>query len=130
MKLDWRSIWKAMGLGMLLSAAGSAFFFIVWIRPIEAAFNVVLGATIGFLFGYVSVRNGGDDRFTPMAVGGALSAVLPAALAWTSSLVWNIDPDTGERIFLMLGILSGPLLGGVAGVVGGLVGGLLYASKF
>jgi len=129
MALDWRSIGKALLLGLVLSALGSLLFFFVRFRVAEAIFNCCLGAVVGFLFGHISVRSGGDDRFGPMAVGGAISAILPAALIWTTSFAWNISPDTGEGIFVSFGLLAGPLLGGVAGVIGGLVGGLLYASR-
>ena len=130
MKLDWRSIWKAMLLGLALAALGSLFFFWVQLPQLEAVFNFAVGVTVGFLFGWISIRNNGDDRFSSMGVGGAISAVIPVVLAWSTSLAYSVRTDALVRTFEPMGIIIGLLVGSPVGVILGLVGGLIYASKF
>jgi len=130
MKLDWRSIWKAMLLGSALAAFGSIFFYWVRLPQLEAVFNFLVGVAVGFLFGWISIRNNGDDRFSSMGVGGAISAVTPVVLAWSTSLAYSVQSDSVARTFQPMGIVIGLLAGSPVGVILGLVGGLIYASKF
>ncbi len=131
MRLDVRSILKAAAWGLVAAVLGSLFFRLVQIPRMEAVFNVVLGGGIGFLFGRITIRNGGDDSFSAMAVGGGLSAIAPVVLAWLTSMA---APQPYAGTFQLIldppGIFMALVLGGCAGLVSGVVGGLIHASRY
>ena len=131
MRLDTRSIQKAAALGLIIAVLSSLFFRLVSIPRLEAIFNVALGGVIGFLFGRISIRHGGSDGFSEMAVGGGLAAILPVALAWMASMGIGA-PGAGVLDFTLnpTGVFLGLVYGTVAGVASGVVGGLIYASRF
>lgn len=131
MRLDVRSIAKAAALGLVVAIAGSLLFRLVHLPRVEAIFNVVLGGGIGFLFGRITIRHGGDDGFSAMAVGGGLAAVVPVVIAWLSSMA-VMPPDAGIFQFVLnpSGLFAGLVFGGLTGIVSGVIGGLIYASRF
>jgi len=127
MRLDVRSIVKAAAWGMLLVVAGGLLFAFVSIPHLEAIFNVAIGVAIGVLFGWITVRCGGLDGFSPMAVGGCLAAIVPVAMAWAATSAIG-GPGSGALEFALNpgGMVSGAVLGAAAGVIGALI----YASRF
>ena len=131
MRLDVCSIAKATAWGLVVAMAGSLLFRLVHVPRVEAIFNVVLGGGIGFLFGRITIRHGGDDGFSSMAVGGGLAAVVPVVIAWLSSMA-VLPPDAGIFQFVLnpSGLFVGLLFGGLTGIVSGVIGGLIYASRF
>jgi hypothetical protein len=131
MRLDARSIVKAAAWGLAIAVAGSILFRFVHLLRVEAIFNVVLGGGIGFLFGRITIRNGGDDGFSAMAVGGGLAAVVPVVIAWLSSMA-VVSRDVGFFRFVLnpSGLFAGLVFGGITGIVTGVIGGLIYASRF
>lgn len=131
MRLDVRSIVKAAAWGLVVAIAGSLLFWLVHVPRVEAIFNVALGGGIGFLFGRITIRNGGDDSFSAMAVGGGLAAVVPVVIAWVSSMA-VVPPDAGIFQFVLnpSGLFAGLVFGGLTGIVSGVIGGLIYTSRF
>ena len=122
---------KATACGLAVAVAGSLLFRLVHLPRVEAVFNVILGGGIGFLFGRITVRTGGDDGFSPMAVGGGLAAVVPVVIAWMSSMA-VAHPDVGTVQFILnpSGLFAGLVFGGITGIVTGMIGGLIYSSRF
>ena len=131
MRLDVRSVLKAAGLGLVIAVLGSLFFRLVHVPRVQAVFNVFLGGGIGFLFGRITIRSGGDDSFSAMAVGGGLAAAAPVILAWVSSMA-VVYPDVGifQLTLNSQGVFAGLVFGGLTGLVAGVVGGLIYASRY
>jgi len=131
MRLDACSILKAAALGLIIAVLSSLFFRFVSIPRLEAIFNVALGGVIGFLFGRISIRHGGADGFSEMAVGGCLAAILPVALAWMASMGVGA-PGAAVLDFTLnpTGVFLGLVYGVFTGAVSGVVGGLIYASRF
>jgi hypothetical protein len=131
MRLDVRSIVKAAAWGLVVAIAGSLLFRLVHVPRLEAIFNVALGGGIGFLFGRITIRNGGDDGFSAMAVGGGLAAVVPVMIAWLSSMA-VAPPDAGILRFVLNppGLFAGLVFGALTGLVSGVIGGLIYASRY
>jgi len=115
-----RSIAEAAAWGSVVVIAGSLLFRLVHAPRVEAIFNAALSCGIGFLFGRITIRQGGDDGFSAMAVGGALAAV---AIAWLASMA-VVLPDGGIVEFVLnpSGLFAGLVFGGL--------GGLVYASRF
>jgi hypothetical protein len=131
MRLDVRSIAKAAAWGLVVAVLGSVFFRFVHVPPLEGIFNIVLGGVVGFLFGRITIRNGGDDRFSAMAVGGASAAVVPVVIKWMSGAALGA-PGAGALDFTLYppGVFYALVFGGSVGVMTGLAGALIYASRF
>ncbi len=131
MRLDVRSILKTAGLGMIIAVLGSILFRAVRIVWLETIFDFALGGGIGFLFGRITIRNGGDDSFSAMAVGGAMAAVVPVVLKWISRAALGA-PWAGALDFTLYppGVFYALVFGISVGVMSGLVGALIYASRY
>ncbi len=131
MRLDARSILKAAAMGLIIAVLSSLLFRLVTIPRLEAIVNVALGGVIGFLFGRISIRHGGADGFSEMAVGGCLAAIVPVTLAWMASM--GVGAPGAGVLDLTLnpaGVFLGLVCGTLTGAVSGVVGGLIYASRF
>lgn len=131
MRLDVSSILKAAGLGLIIAVLGSVLFRVVRIVWLETIFDLTLGGGIGFLFGRITIRNGGDDSFSAMAVGGALAAVVPVVIKWMSRAALGA-PWAGALDFTLYppGVFYALVIGGSVGVMAGLAGALIYASRY
>jgi hypothetical protein len=131
MRLDVGSIAKAAAWGLVVAIVGSLLFRLVHVPRVEAIFNVVLGGGIGFLFGRFTIRHGGDDGYSAMAVGGALAAVVPVVIKWMSGAALGA-PGAGALDFTLYppGVFYALVFGGSVGVMTGLAGALIYASRF
>ncbi len=130
MKLDVRSILKTAALGGVVSLALSLVFWAVSTGWFETVVNSILGGFIGFLFGWISMRNDGDDSFSALALGGGLSAVLPVALAWVTSMNTIRPEGMVEGVPIGTSLFLGILLGGAAGLIMGVIGGLIYGARY
>jgi|GEM_PF-2568394 len=131
MRLDVRSILKTTVLGMGIAVLGGLIFRFSLVARLEAIFNVAIGCVVGLLFGRITIRHGGPDGFSQMALGGCLSAILPVVLAWTISMGIGM-PDAGvfDLALNPPGLFMAIAFGTLTGAVTGAMGGLIYASLF